>query len=569
MKVLIVDDHKYNRDLLGFILLDEGHEYIEAENGEEACQLFGGNDKEEENENEIDLVLMDINMPIMDGISATRKIKSILRDKFVPVIFVTALDDAEVISRCLEAGGDDFVAKPVNEGVLTAKINAHLRSLKAFKRLNDSREMLEYHKQLMDREHSIVECVFANEFERRKTECDNLKTYTSPMSLFNGDLVLSAPSPAGGIYLLVGDFTGHGLSAAIGSLPVSGIFHNLTEKQSSVSQIASDINERLYELLPTNMFFCATLVEIDDSGTSAIIWSGGMNDIVCIDNDTDEIRLLQANHMPLGILSPQEFDQRSQMYKFGDNCRIYFYTDGIVEATNIAGEDFGEERLIACLSKKRNDTLKYVVEEMKQFQGRLGQSDDISLVEILTGPVCHRSIETREVIDVAAAYRTASCFPWKFTISLNSEDLQEFDAVSQIMGFVGRIRGIELHEDKLFTIVSELYSNALEHGVLRLSSAIKESPDGFDQYYKLREERLEKLVDQYINIDIEYVQGDPNAIKLVLLDSGDGFDVTASRKNINDNNDMHGRGMHLLSNLCASLEYSENGRQVTAIYELK
>jgi len=267
MKILVVDDHSYNRELLSFILEDEGHACVEAENGRLACLAV-------EQDSEINLVLMDINMPEMDGIEATIQIKNDIGERFLPVIFVTALDDSEVVTRCLDAGGDDFVPKPVNENVLLAKINAHARSQSLYNGLQEANNRLIYHQKLMDREHAIVEHIFARGNARSKTTCDNLNIFTSPASMFDGDVTLSGAAPNGGVYLIVGDFTGHGLAAAMGSLPVIEVFFNLIERQASVSQIALELNTLLFELLPNNMFCCATIAHVEHSGTSFTILVG-------------------------------------------------------------------------------------------------------------------------------------------------------------------------------------------------------------------------------------------------------------------------------------------------------
>ena len=102
--------------------------------------------------------------------------------------------------KCLDVGGDDFVPKPINESILLSKLYAHARNRKLYNKLKAANEALEYHQQVMDREHRIVEHIFANNTAQADSHCDNVKSYTSPASMFNGDLLLTAPSPAGGVY---------------------------------------------------------------------------------------------------------------------------------------------------------------------------------------------------------------------------------------------------------------------------------------------------------------------------------------------------------------------------------
>ncbi len=562
MRILVVDDQAFNRDILLFILEDEGHEIVEAENGLDACARCKA-------DTEIDLVLMDVNMPEMDGISATREIKTQHNDKFVPIIFVTALDDTDILSRCLEAGGDDFVPKPVNEDVLLAKINAHARSRNLYNNLKTAHEKLDYHRRMMDREHAIVEHVFAKCMARVKTRCINVDTYTSPASMFDGDLVLISPSPSGGVYILVGDFTGHGLAASIASLPVTEIFFQFTERQASVSLIAREINTRLFEILPRNMFFCATLMFMEYDGSSILCWSGGMNDLIVVDPGRTKFTEMPGSYMPLGILAPEEFDDRAVLLELSEGTEVYIYTDGVNEAQNKHGEEFGYRRVHEIILNENSDVISAIKDAVHEFCEDTEQADDISIVKLKVGKVVHCAKESDEVVDVAAELHRASSFPWSFKMHLEDEDLKNTSVVNQVICFVSSIQGIELHQDKIFTIVSELFSNALEHGVLGLDSSLKLTPDGFDLYYKLRAERLENVSEQSIDLDFSYIKGSPNKVILEITDSGKGFDYQVIKQDIGGNEDSFGRGITLLDSLCSSLKYSNNGCTVTAVYELR
>ena len=563
MKILVVDDHAYNRELLIFILEDEGHECVEAENGQAACEIFAGDE-------DIQLILMDVNMPIMDGIEAAKAIKTIASNRFVTIIFVTALDNADVLVQCLDAGGDDFVPKPINESILISKLKAHARSQSMYNSLKSVNEELEYHKRLMDREHRIVEHIFSNDVGVIDTVCDNVTGYTSPASLFNGDLLISAPSPAGGVYLLVGDFTGHGLSAAVGSLPVSSIFYDCVARQESVSNIARIMNRRLLRLLPQGMFFCAALLYLEPQGRQVQFWMGGMNDIVCRQPGAQELLKLQSLHMPLGVMEEDEFDERIELVELPENTALYIFTDGINEAKNLQDEEFGLDRIDGIVSGG-GEVVDELVASVREFTKGCEQADDVTVVELLCSPVIHRCAATKKITDVGADYRNAKSFPWQLKMHLSADDLRSSDIVLQVGKFLGTIQGVELHQDKIFTIISELYSNALEHGVLGLSSALKETPDGFDEYYRLRGQRLESIESEYINIEMQYIRGssesaEPNRLKIVIADSGDGFDVAARKARQENDDASYGRGLSLLETFCESLDYSDCGSTVTAVY---
>ncbi len=118
-KALIVDDELTNRLILRSLLKKQGYQTLEAENGEQAVKLY--------QQEMPQIIFMDVMMPIMDGYSATREIKSLAGKKFVPVIFLTAMTDENSLQACIDAGGDDFLVKPYDRFLLQSKIQAMQR----------------------------------------------------------------------------------------------------------------------------------------------------------------------------------------------------------------------------------------------------------------------------------------------------------------------------------------------------------------------------------------------------------------------------------------------------------
>lgn len=121
MKVLAVDDNRTNLHILQVFLKKLGHDVILAENGEEAVRRFQSDAP--------DMILLDIMMPIMDGFEAARRIKAISRERWTPVIFLSALNRDENLVEGLDAGADDYLTKPINFVVLEAKLRSMQRSL--------------------------------------------------------------------------------------------------------------------------------------------------------------------------------------------------------------------------------------------------------------------------------------------------------------------------------------------------------------------------------------------------------------------------------------------------------
>lgn len=103
--ILVAEDEEYNFKLMKYILQRQGMEVIWARNGEEAVDIIRNNSA-------VELVMMDLKMPVMNGIDATLEIKKINRE--IPVIAVTAYAMAEDRERCIKLGFDEYITKPVN-----------------------------------------------------------------------------------------------------------------------------------------------------------------------------------------------------------------------------------------------------------------------------------------------------------------------------------------------------------------------------------------------------------------------------------------------------------------------
>src|SRR4030042_1529640 len=117
--ILIVDDQPQNIELLEAQLVPQGYEIVRATSGEEALGKLSGN--------QIDLILLDVMMPGMDGFEVTRRVRQDDKNRLIPIILVTALRETEDRVKGIEAGCDDFLSKPVDKMELLARVKSLLK----------------------------------------------------------------------------------------------------------------------------------------------------------------------------------------------------------------------------------------------------------------------------------------------------------------------------------------------------------------------------------------------------------------------------------------------------------
>lgn len=269
---LIVDDDPISRRLLSLLLQREGFATLEARDGQEALALY--------ERTRPDIVFMDVAMPGMDGLETTRRIKSLHVADFVPVIFLSASHAEDSMVSAIQAGGDDYLTKPFDPGIIRARVLAMERLRDLQRRLvaeNVSQaELLERERE----EQALAERVFSRAINNRNVATDRIGLVQRPAAMFSGDLVLTQHLPDGGLRVLIGDFTGHGLAAAIGALPVAEAFHAMTQKGVEDSEVLAEINRKLHQLLPRDRFMAACLLSIPGRGEELHWWNGDRKSVV-------------------------------------------------------------------------------------------------------------------------------------------------------------------------------------------------------------------------------------------------------------------------------------------------
>ncbi|MBS3798869.1 fused response regulator/phosphatase [Pseudoalteromonas sp. BDTF-M6] len=545
--VLVVDDQALNRQVLRALLEREQYCVLEAANGAEAVALVTSM--------AVDVVLLDIMMPILDGYQAAPQIKQQAGGAYLPIIFITALEGQQALARCLDVGGDDFMPKPFDAHILRAKLRAHLRIRQLLAQSMEQTRALSYYQRQTEREYELVEHIFTNALQRNMQVPKGVDWHLSPAAMFNGDVFLSALSPNGGQYFLLGDFTGHGLVAAVGALPVARIFYTMVEKNFAVADIAREINQALEQLLPAHMFCAATLCELNPSAQSATLWMGGLPDAFLLDEQGRVLQRLQSRHMALGILEDDEFERDLLHLTLADNVRLVFYTDGIIEATNGEEQQFGEQGLLSAVAAKVKASSADVLRAVHWFSGGDKQADDYSLV--LIDPQPQPQLEP--------VPERLSQLPLSLSLELDAQQLKSTDPVSELIDLVASIPGFRAHKSALFILLSEAYNNALEHGLLALDSELKVSDVGFFEYYALRECILAELKSGHIRFDIAY-QPQQRQLTLTVTDSGPGFEPARYRPP--KPYQGYGCGIALLHELATTVRYNEKGNQVLITYRL-
>jgi len=367
MKLLIADDDLTSRIMLVAVSKKWGYESIVAEDGEEAWEILQQDDAP-------GLLLVDWEMPRLDGLGLCKRIRGNTHKNPPFIILLTSKSETDDVVAGLEAGANDYIVKPFANGELQARLQVGQRMLEMQNELNKARDVLTYERELI--ENIILKMRFSKPFET-----EQLRILDMPVEKTSGDILLASSKADKTRHFMLGDFTGHGLTAAIGGPMVYDIFYTMTSKNIPLQDIAVEINKQLLAKLPTSLFLGGIFIEFNPENYSLSIWNCGMSDIL-IYRDSQLQKKVASSLLALGVLK-QEFEP-TLTFTAEKGDRIYAFSDGITEVINSEEEEFGDQRLEQTLHKllANNEEMEFLIDTVDLFRGDVAQFDDVTLMEL-------------------------------------------------------------------------------------------------------------------------------------------------------------------------------------------
>jgi hypothetical protein len=231
-----------------------------------------------------------------------------------------------------------------------------------------------------------------------------------------------------------------------------------------------------------------------------------------------------------------------------------------VEATNKDDEFYGFERLDQAIERTSNEDnlVGAILADVDVFRGDVPFADDVTLLEITCAP-----LNIKPQVPLEEPHK----MPWSLTVKLGPEQFLQKTTVGEIVDIICHYQLLIPCKDELHCILTELYDNSLEHGILGLDSALLSTEEGRAEYEHLRSERARLLCDDWITLEITHLKDcKDKSFHIDFKDSGRGFDLAKVLQNDNTSNDPYGRGIPLLKKLCETVEYSEKGTRCKLIY---
>ena len=372
LKILAVDANMVNLQLLESVLGNAGHIVSIASSDAQAMSRFEAQCP--------DLVLLNVSMQGMGGIELTRRLRALKSERWVPIILISDQQHREIMVRALEAGGDDFLAMPIDIVLLVAKINASQRIAVLEYKLRVSNLKLQSYRDKAERDLEIARELIEQMVKYSTVKSADVELWLQPAANPRGDLLLGGQYESNRGYLMFADAMGQGLPAVFPLIPLVQIFSDKVRMGDSVAGIIREMNASLANLLPLGHFVAVTLISWDRSRKTLEMWNGGNPPVLVTNGAGKIIQRFESGNISLGICSDGEFDTSTEVFSWHEACRLTLCSKGVGEAENVSGIKFGEHGIVAALQQHQSH--RGLKEAILAHLGNVSSIDDIAIASI-------------------------------------------------------------------------------------------------------------------------------------------------------------------------------------------
>jgi phosphoserine phosphatase RsbU/P len=371
--LLLVDDDPENIQIVHSILKDN-YKIRVAMNGVKALELARV-------EPFPDLILLDVMMPHMDGYTVCSHLKAESKTRDIPVIFLTGKTEVADETRGFEVGAVDYIHKPFSPPIVTARVRTHLMLRDAHRTV--ARQLLTINSEL-EMAQQVQRSILPS--GTPKLLGLDITTRYIPMSSVAGDFYDFIVVDERHVGILIADVSGHGLSSALIASMLQTALAAQSPHASNPVQVLSGLNQALYGKFQSYYVTAAYLFV--DMNTSTVDYAGAAHPPLLLWRArTGNVQECLENGLMLGPFARAAYSTLRLSLEKGD--RIVLITDGIVEAVDRSGNEFGMHRLREMLESKQhlpaNRFADALLDSLTSWSERAigaSQSDDITLLVI-------------------------------------------------------------------------------------------------------------------------------------------------------------------------------------------
>ena len=381
MNVVVVDDDAIQRTFVSSVLESLGYLAIEAADGERALQLL--------DQSGAQIVVCDLNMPGIDGHELTRRIRAKAGDRYVHILMVTAHDQTSSRRNALEAGVDDFMAKPLDPSILKARMRAASRMVRHEEVLAERNRVLEDARERIEKDLRDAGDAQRCLLPPAHAETCNYQFHSAfvPSSFVSGDMFgfFDISDRFTGVYAM--DVSGHGvhaalMSVAIGHLLTADYFRHhaiASDGEPDPASLAAALDARFLREDSSDYFtlFCGVI----EPATGELHYCLAGYSLPLIAARNGHIRQVGDGGYPVALLPCAEFHTHKTTLGFDET--LILYSDGAIEAENVDCEPFGQHRFEHTISGAARDPSAIpdaVVAALADWRAGSALDDDLTIL---------------------------------------------------------------------------------------------------------------------------------------------------------------------------------------------
>ena len=377
-KILLVDDEpdfallvrqRMRREMRKGI-----YDFTFAQDGHEALERL-------QQDREIEMVLSDINMPGMDGLTLLDQIPKV--DPNLRAVIVSAYDDMENIRTAMNRGAFDFLVKPIDFDDFRVTIKRTLNHLELLRDALRTRDRLVALQRELDVASRMQQSILPTEFP--ETPGYQVFGNMEPAREIGGDFFDVADLGGGRIGLTIADVSGKGVPAALFMMSSRTLMKGSASVISDPGDVLKEVNTLLEADNRAQMFVTLFYAVLDLQTGTLRYANGGHNPPLIVHPGGSSTLLPDTGGIVLGVMPGLSYRQEVATLQPGDIAVLY--TDGVTEAMNMAHEEFGVERLRAVFAERQPKSAPAVsdaiFEAVHAFSGNMPQSDDITCVIVV------------------------------------------------------------------------------------------------------------------------------------------------------------------------------------------
>jgi sigma-B regulation protein RsbU (phosphoserine phosphatase) len=377
-KILVTDDDAMSRRLLIRALKSAGFICEEAANGSEALQKL---------EQDVpSLLLLDYDMPGLNGAEVLKRLRADENPQIaqLPTIMLTGHGGEESEVLCLEAGADDFATKPINQAVLLARIETHLRLRSMREQLQKQNDELEDWRTNTERDLEAARLTQQSLIPQKPPLLEGWEVAAAyrPVIQVGGDIYGWLRMSDGRTLFWMADATGHGASAALLTTLAKLLFHHGIVEHTKPSEIMRAVNNDFRSIFGARNFMTAMCVAVDPkTGRTTVVGAG--HPPLLVRRKSGATESIPSSAPPLGLVEDSGFTETNVDLARGDS--FFLYTDGLYGSDHSAAHRLSPERLAEMLRPNESSAdalLKRVVNGAMNGNGDKPPPDDVAAMVV-------------------------------------------------------------------------------------------------------------------------------------------------------------------------------------------